>query len=138
MRIEYWIDPKRRRLRAHAMGGFHLFSFANYIERLFHDPLFEPKLDSLIIVQDEITMPGAQTTVAIGKLLSVWEERRKGARWAIVFPSEKCRLQAEGVLVKLGLRNIRARCFTVEAEAVAWLDKPDDGQKPWEPTRAEL
>jgi hypothetical protein len=138
MRIEYWIDPKRRRLRAHAMGGFHLFSFANYIERLFHDPLFDPKLDSLIIVQDEITMPGVQTTAAIIKLLAVWEERRKGARWAIVFPSEKCRLQAEAVLAKLGLKSIKARCFVSEAEAVAWLDSADDGRKPTETPRAVL
>jgi len=138
MRIEYSIDPKRRRLHVQAMGGFHLFSFANFIERLFHDPQFDPRLDSIIVVKDELTMPGVQTTAAIGKLLTVWGERRKGARWAIVFPTEKCRVQAEAVLVTLGLKSVKARCFTEEASAAAWLEKPDNGVAGKESLRAVL
>lgn len=124
MRIEYTIDRQKNLIRCQASGGFHLFAFANYLERIMHDPQFHPQLDALVIAMDESTVPGVRTRAAIAQMIIVWSERRRGCRWAIVLPSEASKQKAEEVLVDLGVTSVDAGFFTSEGEALNWLAQP--------------
>jgi hypothetical protein len=124
VRIEYSIDRKTRLLSCCVSGGFHLFAFSNYLYRLLHDPLFSPSLKTLIVVADEISVPGVRTRAAVGQIMAKWMEHRREGKWAVVLPSEAARLSAEEATRALNLKPAKISCFTSEKAARDWLGVP--------------
>jgi hypothetical protein len=128
--IDYHVDPLRRIVTTRVTGRVSLADFAYHLQRILRDPKFKPEFNALIVAIDPTAIPSSTSLGFVQPLVRAWSNRRAGARWAFVLPTNEARASAESLLLNLKLTSVVTRCFLSEASALAWLDAASAPARP--------
>jgi hypothetical protein len=120
--LSYHIDSSRRIVTTRVSGRLTLSGLTEFLQKVFRDPKFDASYDALIVAMDADAVPPASAAAMMAPLVRSWSNRRSGARWAFVLPSEESRNAAELALNEVRLTAVVTRCFLSEAAAGAWLE----------------
>ena len=123
------IDPVRRIVITRVSGRLTAGALAEYLQRMFRDPKFDPSFDSLIIAMDVEAVPSPAVSSMLAPLVQSWSLKRSGSRWAFVLPGEAARDAAELALNQVRLSAVGTRCFLSEGAALAWLESASAARK---------
>ena len=122
MPFTYQIDRWRRRVTSRFWGVTGDVELLAYYERLRHDPAFDPTYGELGDLRGVERLETAPVTVELVARVRIFAP---GARRAVVARSELAFEVARNFAEHAEAQRQEFAAFHDEAEAVAWLDRPD-------------
>ena len=123
--IHYEIDTERRLVLANMSGGNDMSDLIGYVANLSADPKFDSRFNSLLRIGDDATLPSLSADSLLKNFLEAWEQKRKGAKWAVVTSSQTQLSLARLAASNINLKHVQLQFFENEHHALGWLETGD-------------
>lgn len=119
--IDYSINNEENLLYCNIYGETRLLDFTDYINQLVSDEKFNPKLNTVININENTSLSYANEAHGIGQFFSQFLQQRQGVAWAFVMSNNTTMGLVRLIMEEVDSSPITVNYFNTEVEAKKWI-----------------
>jgi hypothetical protein len=119
--IVYMIDAAQRLIRVRMSGANTPADLLRHVSELNDDPQFDRSFNTFFEIAEDARLEATLFDTMLKTILEQWQQRRKGAKWAVVSSSRVQLALAALATDNIRFQHVQVRFFDDEASALTWL-----------------